>query len=219
VLQHEAASSITIRHEQATVKQRAASHTSTSASASTGTQHRRSEQSKTAHGRASQRAPVTPLAEWLAPLEREAGDVPVAAAFAALRALPAVDGREVEVAVPALLPHMHRLAAASMRDRRKATSLDALGTALAAHPALHVAVRDHTRTTALIDAVVDAAARDAVTYTNSLCTAQLATAQPKLDRYCWDFWQTLAQQGLGKLGPRQVRFRAAAQRATFLKRC
>ena len=90
------------------------------------------------------------------------------------------------------------------RDRRKASMLDAIATSLQAHPPLLAAALETSEVSILLDWALELAAGDAETYRNGRCTAQMATAQGKLGRYCAPFWHRLEQSGVQHLQQRAL---------------
>ena len=115
-----------------------------------------------------------------------------------------VSAGAVAAQAQSVVPRVARLVRCTPGDRRKASMLDALGTSLEAHPPLLAAVRSDGELCALLDWALELAAADDESYTNDLCTAQMATAQAKFGRYCAPFWRTLEARGVQHLQPRQL---------------
>ena len=106
--------------------------------------------------------------------------------------------RDVQAAVSQLLGRT------SCKRLRKASMLDALASSLQAHPPLLGAVAADGELCAQLDGALELAAADDETYRDAMCTAQMATAQGKLGRYCAPFWRRLEQHGVRHLGARQL---------------
>ena len=98
-----------------------------------------------------------------------------------------------------VLSRVARILQHTPRDRRKASMLDAIATSLHAHPPLLAAAVKSSEVSILLDWALELAAGDAETYRNGRCTAQMATAQGKLGRYCAPFWHRLEQSGVQHL--------------------
>ena len=158
---------------------------------------------------------VPTLSEWCAAVARLGGSPHPAAVNEYATALKRVNSDAVAADVQAVLPRVAQIVQHTPGDKRKASMLDALGTSLQAHPPLLAAVAADAELCALLNWALGLAAADGETYTNALCTSQMATAQVKLGRFCAPFWRGLEQHGAQHLGPRQlatVVHRAAALR-------
>ena len=118
--------------------------------------------------------------------------------------LATVEKGAVAANVSEVLPLVERLVQCTPGDKRKASMLDALASSLQAHPPLLQAVAADKQLCVLLDWALELAAGDDETYRNELCTAQMATAQGKLGRYCAPFWRRLEQRGVPHLGPREL---------------
>ena len=126
-----------------------------------------------------------------------------------------VNGDAVAADVQAMLSLVAQIVQHTSGDRREASMLDALAASLQAHPTLLATVAADAEMCALLDWALELAAADGETYVNELCTAQMATAQNKLGRFCASFWRELEQRGVKHLDARQlatVVHRAAALR-------
>ena len=155
------------------------------------------------------------LSEWCAAVARLGGSPHPAAVNEYATDLKRVDGDAVAADVQAVLTRVTQIVQHTPRDKRKASTLDALGTSLQAHPPLLAAVAADAELCALLDWALELAATDGETYINPLCTAQMATSQVKLGRFCAPFWHGLEQHGAQHLGERAlatVIHRAAAMR-------
>jgi hypothetical protein len=147
---------------------------------------------------------ATSLAEWQREAQRTGSHI--GRLNRVMAQLQHVRGRDVAANVPAALHEvlqlLHRNIAAG--DARLASFLDAMGSAVQAHPLLAVALRDDAAAPASVAQALDHAAAQEATYTNDKCTAQMATAQAKLQLYCEPFWQGLVRNSLQHAGPRAV---------------
>ena len=76
---------------------------------------------------------------------------------------------------------------------RKATVLKMFGDVVQKHPALQSALQDTPELRANTVGLMQAAARDAASYSNNRCAAQMATAQSNLGLCCPAWWQGLQQ--------------------------
>ena len=130
-----------------------------------------------------------------------------------------INAGAVAAQAQSVVPRVARLVRCTPGDRRKASMLDALGTSLEAHPPLLAAARSDGELCALLDWALELAAADDESYTNELCTAQMATAQAKFGRYCAPFWRTLEARGVQHLPPRAACHCAAPRCDAARRRC
>ena len=77
-------------------------------------------------------------------------------------------------------------------DERKTTVLDALGNAAQQHAAVFGAIQTPTPLRRQVQTLFELAAADDLSYVHSMCAAQMATAQGKLQMCCSPWWQQLA---------------------------
>jgi hypothetical protein len=138
---------------------------------------------------------TVPLAEWRASLDR-VGLNPVAT-LRAMQNLALVVPAQVEQHASRVLRDAVRLLrhGCDVRRMRKATFVDTYAKALEAHPALLRGAHTLPKLRAAVAEALHSAAWDPQTYTNGLCTAQMATAQATLQLYCKAFWSELEQKG------------------------
>ena len=112
---------------------------------------------------------------------------------------------EVQADVDAVLQDtLSLLLEVPLASGSEACLLDAVAQCFAVHPALLSAANANAEASELLDVALEQAAAVDVTYTEKLLTAQMATAQLKLRRYCEAYWQRLEHCGLQHLGTRQV---------------
>ena len=155
------------------------------------------------------------LSEWCAAVARLGRNPHPAAVTKYATALQHVNGDAVAADVQAVLPRVTQIVQHTPGDKRKASMLDALGASVQAHPPLLAAVSGNDELCALLDWALGLAAADGETYDNAFCTAQMATAQVKLGRFCAPYWRGLDRHGAQHLGERAlptVVHRAAAMR-------
>ena len=165
---------------------------------------------------ANARPNVPTLSEWCAAVAG-LGDRPNPAdVFRYAADLKRVHAAAVAADVHAVLPLITQLLRQTgCRKLRKAAMLDALATSLRAHPPLLAALSADAELCALFDWTLELAAADDETYGDPRHTAQMATAQDKVQRFCAPFWRSLEQRGVDHLGARElatVVHRAAALR-------
>ena len=145
------------------------------------------------------------LAEWASAGKQLGNNMSARDASLHAKALASVDQAQVQQHVQAVVPAVGRLLEALRADRWKATAADALGTALCAHPDLRRAVGRLARISTMVEVLLEDAATDSMTYSDSVAVAQLATAQSKLQRHSATYWRTLEQKGLNMCEGREVR--------------
>jgi hypothetical protein len=121
-----------------------------------------------------------PLVEWQASLDR-IGSQPVAA-LRAMQQLAHVDSEQVKQHGSTVLRDAVWLLrhGCDLRRMRKATFVDTFAKAVAAHAALLNGAHSLHKLRQVIGDMLELVAQDPQTYTNGLCTAQMATAQTTL---------------------------------------
>jgi hypothetical protein len=144
------------------------------------------------------------LAGWRVQAQRAGNSV--SCVNMAMVQLQHVSGAEVEADASGVMRDALQLLRSDVDagDGRLASFLDALGSAVQAHEALAAAIAADASASAQIVQALDCAAKQEATYTNEFCTAQLATAQEKLQQYCVRFWRKLERSGLEHAGPKGV---------------
>jgi hypothetical protein len=165
---------------------------------------RRGKASGMRHGKGQELQAGQALAGWRVKAQRAGGCV--SSINKAMVQLQHVSGAHVEADASGVMRDALQLLQSDVDagDGRLASFLDALGSAVRAHEPLAAAMAADADASAQIARALDRAAQQDATYTNGFCTAQMATAQDKLQQYCARFWRELERTGLQHAGPREV---------------
>ena len=157
----------------------------------------------TRHGGNADKEPTYTVPQWHDAMARFGADTETALQLA--KALQRFPRSFVQADVSDYLEStLHLLRHVQAASGQEARLLDAVAQCFAVHPVLLRAADADADASALLDRALDDAAAAEASYTDGLRSAQMATAQLKLRRYCTVFWQRLEQQGLQHLQPRGV---------------